>query len=101
MLAVYVRVSSKNQDTRSQERELLACTKSQNEEIRWYRDKQTGIVLERPGLDKLLGDVRSKKTTKVVVWRLDRLGRTARGLLELLEEFRKLGVGFFEPPRGV
>jgi DNA invertase Pin-like site-specific DNA recombinase len=38
--------------------------------------------------------VRSGKITRVVVWRLDRLGRTARGLLTLLDELQTLGVGF-------
>ena len=50
--------------------------------------------MERPGLDKLLADARSGKVNKVCVWRLDRLGRTAKGLLTLLDEFQALGVGF-------
>jgi DNA invertase Pin-like site-specific DNA recombinase len=63
-------------------------------------DKHTGTVMERPGLERLLRDVRSRKITKVVVWRLDRLGRTARGLLELLEELQHLGVGFLSLREG-
>lgn len=50
--------------------------------------------MERPGLEKLLADVRSGKVSKVCVWRLDRLGRTAKGLLTLLDELQVLGVGF-------
>jgi DNA invertase Pin-like site-specific DNA recombinase len=50
--------------------------------------------MERPGLDKLLADVRCGKVSKVCVWRLDRLGRTAKGLLTLLDELQALGVGF-------
>lgn len=50
--------------------------------------------MERPGLDRLLADVRSGKVTKVCVWRLDRLGRTAKGLLTLLDELQSLNVGF-------
>jgi DNA invertase Pin-like site-specific DNA recombinase len=38
--------------------------------------------------------VRGGKITRVVVWRLDRLGRTAKGLLTLLDELQALGVGF-------
>jgi DNA invertase Pin-like site-specific DNA recombinase len=34
------------------------------------------------------------KVSKVCVWRLDRLGRTAKGLLTLLDELQVLGVGF-------
>jgi DNA invertase Pin-like site-specific DNA recombinase len=37
----------------------------------------------------------------VVVWRLDRLGRTAKGLLELLDELQRLGVGFVSLREGI
>jgi DNA invertase Pin-like site-specific DNA recombinase len=40
-----------------------------------------------------MDDVRRGKCTKVVVWRLDRLGRTSSGLHQLFEEFTRLGVG--------
>ena len=39
-------------------------------------------------------DVRAGAVGKVVVWRLDRLGRTAKGLHQLFEEFLSLRVGF-------
>ena len=48
----------------------------------------------RPGLERLLADVRGGKITRVVVWRLDRLGRIAKGLLTVLDELQALGVGF-------
>src|SRR5690606_10175167 len=64
------------------------------DEIIWYRDRFTGTTMERPGLERLLADVRSGKVTKVCVWRLDRLGRTAKGLLTLLDELQSLNVGF-------
>ncbi len=60
----------------------------------WYRDKFTGTSTERPGLEKLLTQVRAGLIKKVVVWRLDRLGRTAKGLHQLFEEFLALKVGF-------
>jgi DNA invertase Pin-like site-specific DNA recombinase len=94
MIGVYLRVSSTTQDTRSQEPDLQTWAKAQSEAANWYRDKFTGTTMSRPGLDKLLADARSGKVKKVVVWRLDRLGRTAKGLLTRLEEFQTLGVGF-------
>ena len=93
-LGIYVRVSSTSQDTKSQEPDLTTWAKAQGQEVVWYRDRFTGTQMERPGLDKLLADARSGKITKVCVWRLDRLGRTAKGLLILLDEFQTLGVGF-------
>lgn len=94
-VGLYMRVSSaKGQETRSQEPDLQTWAKAQPDEVVWYRDRFTGTTMERPGLDRLLSDARSGKLTKVCVWRLDRLGRTAKGLLTLLEELQVLGVGF-------
>src|SRR5438105_1570628 len=87
--AVYVRVSSKSQDAASQEPDVKRWLSANDlEGAAWYRDKFTGKTLDRPGFGKLLADVRSGKVSTVVIWRLDRLGRTARGLAELFEEFR-------------
>src|SRR4051812_24267009 len=93
-IGIYLRVSSSTQDTRSQEPDLQTWAKAQPDEVVWYRDRFTGTVMERPGLDRLLADARSGKINRVCVWRLDRLGRTAKGLLTLLDEFQTLGVGF-------
>ena len=91
----YLRVSSnKGQDTTSQEPDLQTWAKAQNEETVWYKDRFTGTTMERPGLERLLADVRAGKVKKVIVWRLDRLGRTAKGLLTLLDELQTLGIGF-------
>lgn len=94
-VGIYLRVSStKGQETRSQEPDLQTWAKAQPDEVVWYRDRFTGTTMERPGLERLLADVRSGKVSKVCVWRLDRLGRTAKGLLTLLDELQVLGVGF-------
>ncbi|WDI43714.1 recombinase family protein [Bremerella sp. P1] len=93
-IGIYLRVSSTGQDTKSQEPDLRTWVKAQGCEVKWYRDKFTGTTMDRPGLEKLLADARQGKVTKVVVWRLDRLGRTAKGLLTLLDEFQQLGIGF-------
>ena len=93
-IGIYLRVSSKTQDTRSQEPDLQTWAKAQPEGVTWFKDKFTGTVVDRPGLDRLLADVRRGKIKKVAVWRLDRLGRTAKGLLTLLDELQQLGVGF-------
>jgi DNA invertase Pin-like site-specific DNA recombinase len=42
--------------------------------------------MDRPGMTALLADLRAGVITQVVVWRLDRLGRTAKGLLQFFEE---------------
>jgi DNA invertase Pin-like site-specific DNA recombinase len=97
---IYVRVSHKSQDTKSQEMDLRTWAKSQDDEVVWYRDQFTGTQMERPGLDRLLAGVRCGKITRIACWRLDRLGRTAKGLLNLLDELRLLNVQFISLREG-
>jgi DNA invertase Pin-like site-specific DNA recombinase len=98
---IYARVSSQSQDLRSQEPDLQTWAKAQAEDVRWYKDKATGTNMERPGLDKLLAEAKAGQISRVVVWRLDRLGRTARGLLALLDELQAFGVGFVSLREGI
>lgn len=50
--------------------------------------------MNRPGWKRLEADMIAGKVSKVVVWRLDRLGRTASGLTALFEDLRRRNVGF-------
>src|ERR1035438_4430908 len=86
--AVYIRVSSKRQDTASQEPDVRRYLAANGlEGARVYRDKFTGRTMARPGFQKLLEAIRAGEVKTVLVWRLDRLGRTASGLAELFAEF--------------
>lgn len=95
LVGIYVRVSSKAQDTRSQEGDLERWAQSQNVKVKWYRDKATGTKMDRPAMGRLLEDVASGVVTRIVVWRLDRLGRTAAGLTSLFDDLVRRGVGLF------
>ena len=95
MQAIYMRVSSTSQDTRGQEAELKCWTASQDGEFAWYRDKATGTTMERPGMDRLMEDIGAGRITRVIVWRLDRLGRTAAGLTKLFDDLIQRGVGLY------
>lgn len=90
--AIYVRVSSRQQDQRSQEPDLRRWIAAQECEVVWYRDNFTGKTMERPGMAKLMRDIEAGKIERVVVWRLDRLGRTAKGLTALFDDLRERGV---------
>ncbi len=92
--AIYLRVSSRSQDTHSQEPDLKRWAEAQpkDQPARWYRDKFTGKTMDRPGFNRLLADVEAGKVARVVVWRLDRLGRTAKGLTALFEDLLARGV---------
>ena len=87
-IAIYVRVSTDGQDHASQLPDLKRYAAAQESESRWFRDKYTGKTMERPGMSTLLDELHAGKLERIVVWRLDRLGRTARGLCELFEELQ-------------
>src|SRR5262245_45874576 len=57
---------------------------------RVYEDTASGAVMERPGLAKALDYLREGDT--LVVCRLDRLGRTVKGLMSLADDLKKKGV---------
>ncbi len=84
--AIYCRVSSKQQDHASQTPDLDRWVAAHDGPVQWYRDKFTGKTMDRPGMEKLSTDLRAGLVERIVVWRLDRLGRTTRGLCKLFDE---------------
>jgi DNA invertase Pin-like site-specific DNA recombinase len=91
--AIYLRVSSRTQDTASQEPDLKRWIEGHKDQpVRWYKDQFTGTTMDRPAFQRLMQDIQIGKVDRVVVWRLDRLGRTARGLTALFEDLTNRGV---------
>ncbi|NLF68148.1 MAG: recombinase family protein [Candidatus Anammoximicrobium sp.] len=86
-IAVYERVSSKAQDTKSQRPDLERWVDAyaNGEAVKIYRDKFTGKTMERKGWKQLETDLEAGKVSKILVWRLDRIGRTASGLTKLFD----------------
>lgn len=76
MLIGYARVSTADQDLSLQVQALDAAGCE-----RLFTDKMTGSKLDRPGLSDALSHARAGDC--LVVWKLDRLGRTMKGLVEL------------------
>lgn len=95
-IAVYLRVSTTGQDLASQEPDLKAWLKThrRRRSVSWYRDTFTGATMKRPGMQDLEADIRAGKIGTVVVWRLDRLGRTVLELLSWLQQLDVAGVEF-------
>jgi DNA invertase Pin-like site-specific DNA recombinase len=85
-IAVYLRVSSQSQDVASQEDELKRWAAGRTEPVRWYRDKFTGKTISRPGFGRLEREIMAGNVSTIVVWRIDRLGRTAKGLTALFDD---------------
>src|SRR5689334_3489164 len=79
-IAIYMRVSSKVQDIKSQEPELRRYADAQEEDVLWFSDRKSGKTMDRAGWTRLVESIRRNRISTVVVWRLDRLGRTAKGL---------------------
>lgn len=92
--AIYIRTSTARQDLRSQRDELerWAAAFAAGEEVRWYSDQESGTTMERPAWRRLEQELRAGNVARLVVWRLDRLGRTSSGLTTLFDELRRLSV---------
>lgn len=91
--AIYVRVSTNEQDTDLQETELREYVESRGWICVPYRDKgQSGTKNDRPALSQLLNDLRRRKIDVIVVWALDRLARSLKQLLSIADECRLLDV---------
>ena len=83
----YARVSKEDQnlDLQKEALERTGCQKI-------YQDQITGTRTERPGLSKALEQLRENDT--FVVWKLDRLGRTVKGLIEFVADLEKKKIHF-------
>jgi DNA invertase Pin-like site-specific DNA recombinase len=91
--AIYLRVSTTDQDTGLQETELRQYVESRGWACVVYQDKaQSGAKNDRPALNAMLTDMRRRKFDVVVVWKLDRLARSLKQLLTIGEECQSLGV---------
>lgn len=92
-VALYVRVSTKQQDTSIQKRELKRyCEYKKLTNLEIFEDKQTGTNSNRKALNELKS--RIKEFDLVICHKLDRFFRSMRDLLNTLELFEKNGVGF-------
>lgn len=102
-IAIYVRVSSRKQDTKSQEPDLKQWANAYGNDhpVRWYRDKLSGKTMDRQGWNRLEANIDAGKVSTVVCWRLDRLGRTASGLTALFEKLIARKVNFVSLKDGV
>ena len=93
--ALYLRVSTVDQHPESQLHDLRQLAQQRGYEIvHEYTDRITGTKAKRPGLDELLADARRGQFDVVLVWACDRLARSVRHFLEVLDELNHLGIEF-------
>jgi DNA invertase Pin-like site-specific DNA recombinase len=92
---LYLRVSTLDQHPESQLHDLEAMAQQRGFEIvQRYTDRVTGTRARRPGLDQMLADARRGRFDVVLVWACDRLARSVRHFLEVLDELNHLGIEF-------
>lgn len=100
--AVYARVSTSDQTAENQLIELRQYAAARGWAIREYVDAGvSGAKDRRPALDQLVADARRRRFDVVLVWRLDRLGRSISHLVALLDELQAIGVGFVSLGEGI
>ena len=100
--AIYARVSTLDQEPENQLQELRRYVQARGWTWTEYIDHGvSGTKDRRPALDRLVADARRRKVDTVVVWRLDRLGRSLKHLVTLLDELQALGVGFVSLGEGI
>jgi DNA invertase Pin-like site-specific DNA recombinase len=95
-VAIYVRVSTTDQHVESQLYDLRELAAKRGLEIvQEYRDcGVSGRRTRRPGLDALIADARQKRFSVVLVAAFDRVARSVKHFLQLIDEFDSLGIVF-------
>ena len=104
-IAIYARVSTSSQSPQNQIDVLTELANRQGYTIiKIYSDNGfsgTKLTADRPALNELMTDARKRKFDMVLVWSLDRLGRSLKHCLELLQELQELKVDLFFHQQGM
>jgi DNA sulfur modification protein DndD len=92
---LYMRVSTVDQHPESQLHDLRELARQRGYEIvHEYTDRISGTRAKRPGLDELMRDARRSRFDVVLVWASDRLARSVRHFLEVLDELNHLQIEY-------
>ena len=94
--AIYVRVSTPDQHVESQLYDLRELASQRGfEVVHEYEDRGVcGKKARRPGLDALMADARRKKFSVVLVAAFDRIARSTRNFLQVIDELDSMGIEF-------
>src|SRR5690348_3373440 len=99
-VATYTRISTDEEhqpfSLEAQAQRLGSYIQSQDswQLVHRFTDQMSGSTLERPGLEAALALARAKRYDMLLVYRVDRLSRSVRGLAQVLEELDHAGVSF-------
>ena len=100
--AIYARVSTADQHNAIQIRELTDYVQRRGWELAGtYQDQISGAKASRPGLDKLMADARQRRVDAVLVWKLDRFGRSLVDCLNNIRTLEESGVRLIVVTQGL
>jgi len=92
---LYMRVSSLDQHPETQLHDLRQMADQRGYQITHeYTDRISGAKAKRPGLDELMRDARRGRFDVVLVWASDRIARSVKHFLEVLDELNRLNIEF-------
>jgi DNA invertase Pin-like site-specific DNA recombinase len=93
--ALYLRVSTLDQHPETQLLDLRQMAAQRSYEIvQEYTDRLSGVKARRPGLDQMMADARRGRFDVVLVWASDRIARSVKHFLDVLDELNRIGVEF-------
>ena len=93
--ALYLRVSTIDQHPETQLHNLRQMAAQRGYAIvNEYTDRISGTKVKRTGLDQMMADARRGRFDVVLVWASDRIARSVKHFLEVLDELNRIGVEF-------
>jgi DNA invertase Pin-like site-specific DNA recombinase len=93
--ALYMTVSTVDQYPETQLYDLRQMAAQRGFEIvQEYTDRISGTKAKRPGLDAMMSDARRGRFDVVLVWACDRIARSTRHFLDVLDDLNRIGVEF-------
>ena len=100
--AIYTRVSTADQNPELQLREIQDHATRQGWEIvETYQDIVRGAKASRPGLNRLMADAMARKFDTILVWKLDRFGRSLVDCLNNIRILEDSGIRFIAVTQGL
>lgn len=101
--AIYARVSTADQNCEMQLRELRDYCQRRGWEIagEYVDTGYSGAKVTRPELDRLMKDARQRRFDAVLVWKLDRWGRSLIHSLQSVQELASMGVRFIATTQNI
>jgi putative DNA-invertase from lambdoid prophage Rac len=102
MNTLYLRKSTADQRFDSQELQLREyCERRGWKDFQTFSDTAGGAKTDRAGLEKLMAAVRAGKVSRLIVYKLDRMGRSLTHLALILDELQRHGVALIATSQGI